>query len=719
MSRNAQSKQYVFNSTRQSFLATEVRLANTYWTRLVGLLGTETRDFAAGSALWIVPCRGIHTCAMRFPIDVIYLDRANRVVHLEESVRPWRLMPVRTHAHTVLELPAHTIFRTATSIGDELEIGIMGSLLELGSRSLHRAAKPLNTTAVPLSPQLLLAWEPRWRNFISCLKPALSRSYRRALAGTDPNTPLLVHWQPKWPAFLSSIWPALRPSEPPVALECRTGYRPNRTAVASFLLNAAALATIALVLRDSRRAPAPADTGAASNYSAVYYFGTLPRMKDATGANPGGGLPAGGTHSTVQTIRVLRGDAVAKAIAEMRKLDLEAASHAGNLVIVPVQKVVEAQLDATSEVTTPPAAPHALQLPPELAEKAETLPPHKEQANAESPVMPMVVAAAPDASSVLASRLSLPIEVAGPAPNVTALALSMRVPKSLPIALAPVSAPSTAVIHSAPAPESAKLVKAGIFAGMAAVITAAPGTELANAEDASSGALGLSPSGKLARGEGGRGIAASGGATAGNGSGAGGRTAGISPGPGPGGVGGASGPNAIRGLSISGGVITLPSFGDPKTSATSAGGSGTHGDSRDEYHGTAITIVSTSRSGGALNAYGVLKGSRVYTIYIDTPQGMATMEFSALDGALSVDDLTPPEVIASDLSPALPAKKLIVACTLDRTGNVRQARILQGGGYEYEKQLLADLRGWRFRPARRAGEAVEVEALLGFHVGTQ
>ena len=65
-----------FNQTRQVYLATDLAVAETHWSRLRGLLGTSEGDFRNGSGLWIRPCRGVHTLAMRFPIDVVYLDRA-------------------------------------------------------------------------------------------------------------------------------------------------------------------------------------------------------------------------------------------------------------------------------------------------------------------------------------------------------------------------------------------------------------------------------------------------------------------------------------------------------------------------------------------------------------------------------------------------------------------------------------------------------------------
>jgi len=111
-----------FNQTRQVFLATHLNIADTHWTRLCGLLGVAEGDFGNGRGLWIRPCRGVHTLAMRFPIDVIYLDRAGTVVHLEHNLHPWRFSPIRMQAASVLELPSHTVARTETAVGDHIEI---------------------------------------------------------------------------------------------------------------------------------------------------------------------------------------------------------------------------------------------------------------------------------------------------------------------------------------------------------------------------------------------------------------------------------------------------------------------------------------------------------------------------------------------------------------------------------------------------------------------
>ena len=111
-----------FNRTRQAYLATDVQVADTHWTRLRGLMGTDAASFPAGKGLWIVPCRGVHTLGMRFPIDVVYLNGDRVIVHIEENLRPWRMAAVRLNASTVLELPSNIVHQTATTVGDEIAI---------------------------------------------------------------------------------------------------------------------------------------------------------------------------------------------------------------------------------------------------------------------------------------------------------------------------------------------------------------------------------------------------------------------------------------------------------------------------------------------------------------------------------------------------------------------------------------------------------------------
>jgi uncharacterized protein len=113
---------YIYNKNRETFVATEATVADSYLRRLVGLLGKTKRWAQLGRGLWIVPSRGVHTIGMMFPIDLIFLSKEKEVVHVEEHLRPFRISAVSLKATSVLELPAHTVFRTGTQVGDRMEI---------------------------------------------------------------------------------------------------------------------------------------------------------------------------------------------------------------------------------------------------------------------------------------------------------------------------------------------------------------------------------------------------------------------------------------------------------------------------------------------------------------------------------------------------------------------------------------------------------------------
>ncbi len=119
---NYNGQVYVYNKTRETFVATEATVADSYFTRLIGLLGKTRRWAQLGKGLWIVPSRGVHTIGMLFPIDLLFLSKEKEVVHVEEHVRPFRISKVSLKAMSVLELPPHTIYRSGTQVGDRLEI---------------------------------------------------------------------------------------------------------------------------------------------------------------------------------------------------------------------------------------------------------------------------------------------------------------------------------------------------------------------------------------------------------------------------------------------------------------------------------------------------------------------------------------------------------------------------------------------------------------------
>jgi uncharacterized membrane protein (UPF0127 family) len=113
---------YAFNRTRTTYLATDLLIARTHWSRFRGLMATHSSRFSRGQGLWINPSHGIHTFAMRFPIDAVYLDRERIVIHIEESLKPWRMAAVFIRAASVLELPTGAVRDSQTALGDQVDI---------------------------------------------------------------------------------------------------------------------------------------------------------------------------------------------------------------------------------------------------------------------------------------------------------------------------------------------------------------------------------------------------------------------------------------------------------------------------------------------------------------------------------------------------------------------------------------------------------------------
>jgi uncharacterized membrane protein (UPF0127 family) len=109
----------VKNRERGTVLATRLEVADSGSKRTKGLLGRD--GLVMGEGLWIVPCESVHTFFMRFPIDLVYLDRKNKVKKVRNSVGPWRASACLS-AHSVIELPAGTIRKTLTAVGDTLEL---------------------------------------------------------------------------------------------------------------------------------------------------------------------------------------------------------------------------------------------------------------------------------------------------------------------------------------------------------------------------------------------------------------------------------------------------------------------------------------------------------------------------------------------------------------------------------------------------------------------
>lgn len=101
-------------------VADRVTVASKAVERAIGLL--RHSSLASGEGLLITPCRGVHTCGMRFAIDMLALDRAGVVVDAVRALLPWRIRLPRPGTASVLELPAGSLSRTHTERGHRIEL---------------------------------------------------------------------------------------------------------------------------------------------------------------------------------------------------------------------------------------------------------------------------------------------------------------------------------------------------------------------------------------------------------------------------------------------------------------------------------------------------------------------------------------------------------------------------------------------------------------------
>ena len=106
----------VRNLSRDADLADRASVADSFWRRFRGLLGRDGLE--QGEGLVIVPCTSVHMLGMRFPLDVLHLDRSGRVLRALPDLQPGRFGPLVWGSHLAVELPAGTIAATGTASGD-------------------------------------------------------------------------------------------------------------------------------------------------------------------------------------------------------------------------------------------------------------------------------------------------------------------------------------------------------------------------------------------------------------------------------------------------------------------------------------------------------------------------------------------------------------------------------------------------------------------------
>ena len=101
------------SETTGKTVVAQLRIADCFGSRLVGL--QFRRPLPSDAGLLLVPCNSVHTCFVRFPVDVVFLDDRGRVLAVRHDLRPWRLAfgPRKTHA--ALEMTTGAASRSAAS----------------------------------------------------------------------------------------------------------------------------------------------------------------------------------------------------------------------------------------------------------------------------------------------------------------------------------------------------------------------------------------------------------------------------------------------------------------------------------------------------------------------------------------------------------------------------------------------------------------------------
>lgn len=116
-------------------MASQVKRADSFWTRLRGLLG---RSLAEGEGLFITPCTSVHTFGMSYPIDVVFVDEAGKALTLIHRMKPWRVGPWVKEAAGALELPAGTLEKHGLREGEKVEIPAREKNALSGSRNSRK-----------------------------------------------------------------------------------------------------------------------------------------------------------------------------------------------------------------------------------------------------------------------------------------------------------------------------------------------------------------------------------------------------------------------------------------------------------------------------------------------------------------------------------------------------------------------------------------------------
>lgn len=110
----------ITNLTQEIQLNYKVTAAVHFFSRLIGLQHTSQID--SNTAFLIKPCSGVHTFGMKYPIDVVFVDKKGKVVKIHKDLLPNRITGLNASACCVLEFPNGVIGNNDIRLGDHLKI---------------------------------------------------------------------------------------------------------------------------------------------------------------------------------------------------------------------------------------------------------------------------------------------------------------------------------------------------------------------------------------------------------------------------------------------------------------------------------------------------------------------------------------------------------------------------------------------------------------------
>ncbi|MFN8671140.1 MAG: DUF192 domain-containing protein [Candidatus Sericytochromatia bacterium] len=110
----------IINKKNQSIIGDKIGYANNPLSRFIGLM--NRKELQENEGLLLTPCNSIHMFFMKIPLDVVFIDRKDKIVKTIENIKPWKISPVVFKAQSVLELPVGHIKKYDLQENDNLEL---------------------------------------------------------------------------------------------------------------------------------------------------------------------------------------------------------------------------------------------------------------------------------------------------------------------------------------------------------------------------------------------------------------------------------------------------------------------------------------------------------------------------------------------------------------------------------------------------------------------